>query len=160
MPPDGVAIDPGYCWRLKWSFCGLKQAGRTLNKTLNQKLTGLGLNRLDSETCLYIFCDNKGQLCFPVVYVDDLLLAATSRTFMDGVKCKLTVQFKMQDLREASYILGITREWHGSTPRCGQLNPHPYPPSTRTCAPTGVGIDTGYHGYLGNGRDTDPCKDL
>ncbi|OJT01583.1 Retrovirus-related Pol polyprotein from transposon TNT 1-94 [Trametes pubescens] len=29
LPPDGVAIDPGHRWRLKWSFYGLKQAGCT-----------------------------------------------------------------------------------------------------------------------------------
>lgn len=107
MPPDGVAIEPGHCWRLKRSLYGLKQAGRTWNKTLDRKLTGLGFNRLDSETCLYVFRDDKGQLCFLVVYVDDLLLAATSRAFMDEVKRKLTAQFKMRDLGEASYILGI-----------------------------------------------------
>ncbi|OJT04598.1 hypothetical protein TRAPUB_4686, partial [Trametes pubescens] len=107
LPPDGVAIEPGHCWRLKRSLYGLKQAGRTWNKTLDRKLTGLGFNRLNSETCLYVFRDNKGQLCFLVVYVDDLLLAATSRAFMDEVKRKLTVQFKMRDLGEASYILGI-----------------------------------------------------
>ena len=47
------------------------------------------------------------RLVFLVVYVDDLLLAATTRKFMDSIKAKLSASFKMQDLGEAKYILGI-----------------------------------------------------
>ena len=53
-PPEGVPIQPGYCWRLKHSLYGLKQAGRTWNKTLDQKLGELGFTWLDAETCLYV----------------------------------------------------------------------------------------------------------
>ena len=73
-PPEGVPIQPGYCWRLKRSLYGLKQAGRTWNKTLDQKLRELSFTRLDAETCLYVI-RREGQVCFLVVYVDDLLLA-------------------------------------------------------------------------------------
>ena len=55
LPPDGVSIQPGYCWKLRRSLYGLKQAGRTWNKTLDQKLGELGFTRLDAETCLYVF---------------------------------------------------------------------------------------------------------
>jgi Reverse transcriptase (RNA-dependent DNA polymerase) len=34
-PPEGTEIKPGHCWRLRWSLYGLKQAGRTWNKTLD-----------------------------------------------------------------------------------------------------------------------------
>ena len=55
LPPEGVPIQPGYCWHLKHSIYGLKQAGRTWNKTLDRKLQELGFMRLDAETCLYVF---------------------------------------------------------------------------------------------------------
>jgi len=42
LPPDGVQIPDGHCWRLKRSLYGLKQAGRTWNKTLDRSLTSLG----------------------------------------------------------------------------------------------------------------------
>ena len=106
LPPDGVPIQPGYCWKLQRSLYGLKQAGRTWNKTLDQKLGELGFIHLDAETCLYVF-QKDGQVCFLVVYVDDLLLAATTRKFMDSIKAKLSASFKMRDLGEAKYILGI-----------------------------------------------------
>ena len=107
LPPDGVQIPDGHCWRLKRSLYGLKQAGRTWNKTLDRSLTSLGFTRLDAETCLYVFKDQAGNLCFLVVYVDDLLLAANSRAFMNTIKKRLAEKFKMRDLGAASYILGM-----------------------------------------------------
>ena len=85
---------------------GLKQVGRTWNKTLDRALAGLGFCRLNAETCLYIYREGK-QLCYLVVYVDNLLLAATSCPFMDKVKAMLASKFKMRDLGKASYALGI-----------------------------------------------------
>lgn len=94
-PPKGVDIPEGYCWRLKRSLYGLKQAGRTWNQTLNKKLRQLGAFRLNAETCLYIFKDEKGEICFLVVYVNDFLLAASSRKYMNLIKSKLSDTFKM-----------------------------------------------------------------
>ncbi|KIK96021.1 hypothetical protein PAXRUDRAFT_139401, partial [Paxillus rubicundulus Ve08.2h10] len=37
--------------------------------------------------------------------MDDLLLAASSRQLMNSIKAKLSVAFKMHNLREAKYIL-------------------------------------------------------
>ena len=73
---------------------------------MDRKLGELGFTRLDAETCLYVF-RNDGQVCFLVVYIDDLLLAATTWKFMDSIKAKLSASFKMRDLGEAKYILGI-----------------------------------------------------
>ena len=73
---------------------------------MDRKLGELGFTRLSVETCLYVF-RKDGQVCFLVVYVDDLLLAATTQKFMDSIKAKLSASFKMQDLGEAKYILGI-----------------------------------------------------
>ena len=104
---------PRWCFHPTWILLEApvfpvwtKQAGRTWNKTLDQKLGELGFARLDAETCLYVF-RKDGQVCFLVVYVDDLLLAATTQKFMDSIKAKLSASFKMWNLGEAKYILGI-----------------------------------------------------
>lgn len=109
LPPDGVDIRPGFCWRLKRSLYGLKQAGRTWNKTFDRALLDLGFVRLNAETCLYVLREN-GKLCFLVVYVDDLLLAATDRPYMDSIKRRLGALYKMRDLGAASSVLGIKIE--------------------------------------------------
>ena len=77
---------------------------------MDRCLTGLGFCRLDAETCLYIYQEGK-QLCYLVVYVDDLLLAATSHPFMDKVKAMLAAKFKMRNLGKATYALGIEIKW-------------------------------------------------
>jgi hypothetical protein len=91
---------------LKRSLYGLKQAGRTWNRTLDSKLLKLGFYRLNAETCLYVYKEGK-QTCFVVVYVDDLLIAATSKEFSQKVKSLLSSTFKMRDLGPAKYLLGI-----------------------------------------------------
>lgn len=106
-PPKEVAVPDGCCWKLKRSLYGLKQAGRTWNHTLDKKLKEMSFTRLNAETCLYVYRDDAGEVCFLVVYVDDFILAATSRAFMDKVKGMLKGAFKMKDLGPASYILGI-----------------------------------------------------
>ena len=73
---------------------------------MDQKLGELGFIHLDAETCLYVF-QKDGQVCFLVVYVDDLLLAVITWKFKDSIKAKLSASFKMQDLGEAKYIVGI-----------------------------------------------------
>ena len=105
-PPEGILIQSGYCWKLQCFLYGLKQAGQTWNKTLDRKLGELGFFHLDAETCLYVFQKN-GQICFLVVYINNLLLAASTQKFMNSVKAQLSAAFKMQDLEEAKFILGI-----------------------------------------------------
>jgi hypothetical protein len=112
LPPDGVQCKPGHCWKLKRSLYGLKQAGRTWNATLDKSLLELGFTRLDAETCLYIYREagKGGGICFLVVYVDDLLLAASSRALMNTIKSMLSSRFKMRDLGPAKFMLGIEVE--------------------------------------------------
>ena len=74
LPSDCVEIKLGYCWHLKWLLYGLAQAGCTWNHTLSKKLHKLGLEGSNSETCLYVLKEGK-NLCFLVVYVDNLLIA-------------------------------------------------------------------------------------
>lgn len=78
LPPKGVPIHADYCWHLKRSLYGLKQADRTWNKILGCKLGKAEFTRLDAETCLYIYRSDKGEVCFLVIYIDDLLLAAST----------------------------------------------------------------------------------
>lgn len=106
-PLVGVPIADGFCWKLKRSIYGLKQAGHTWNRTLDKALIDIGFQCLDAETCLYVFRSETREVCFLVVYVDDLLLAASTKSFMREIKAKLTGKFKMRDLGAASFLLGI-----------------------------------------------------
>ena len=46
-------------------------------------------------------------MVFLVLYVDDFLLMGDNIKLLPEVKDWLTIQFKMKDLRNANYVLGI-----------------------------------------------------
>ena len=86
---------------------------------LNGKLCGIGsiidkLYRLDlinctADPCVYIK-KKADRLTIVVVYVDDLNVIANTAEEMTKVKEDLTVQFRMKDLGNLHYCLGITIE--------------------------------------------------
>ena len=62
-----------------------------------------GLN----EDSYYYVLWKSGNVCFLVVYMDVLLLATSSRSYMNSIKEMLSSSFKMYDLGEAKYLLGV-----------------------------------------------------
>jgi hypothetical protein len=85
---------------------GLKQAGRTWNKKIDAALRNLGFQPIHADPCVYAYRRDSVVLIISL-YVDDLLLAASSPAEMVKVKAQLRSLFEMEDLGEARYILGI-----------------------------------------------------
>ena len=107
VPPEGVHCPPGCVWKLEQSIYGLKQASRVWNIHLHEELMRIGFACISVEHCLYIYQRPDGSLCFLVVYVDNLLLAANSHQFMNEIKQHIASTFKVKDLGPARWILGI-----------------------------------------------------
>ena len=92
--------------RLKKSLYGLKQSGRNWNSTLHTYLIESGFKRSINDPCFYY---KEEENIFLVVWVDDLLIAASS----DALKCVkhvLESKFRMKDLGQVSLFLGIEFE--------------------------------------------------
>lgn len=85
---------------------GLKQAGREWNDLLNDELVSLGWERCQSDTCLYVYRVGK-VLMFLAVYVDDLVLLGNNPKGIRRMKKLLGRRFKIKDLGEVSYLLGV-----------------------------------------------------
>ena len=83
--------------RLKKSLYGLKQAPLVWNDKINGVLAKLGFRRNQAEYCLYT---RKSEKSFVMValYVDDLLIAGSTKEAIDIVKTELMNEFKMKDL--------------------------------------------------------------
>ena len=104
--PDGFVEDPNCVWKLNKALYGLKQSGRCWNNHLNKFLTAQGFTRSMSDPCLYTFFDGNNTVNL-IVWVDDLLIAASNIEIMNKIKGLLSQHYKMKDLRVLIYFLGI-----------------------------------------------------
>ena len=98
--------------KLQKSMYGTKQAPRCWNKKIHSILSGeLGFTRSDGDPCLYVKRASEGVMMI-ALYVDDLLLAAKTKSQTSWIKKMLSDRFDMKDLGEAKVCLGleITRD--------------------------------------------------
>ena len=101
--------------QLKKSLYGLKQSPRSWNHKLGEYLCSIGLTQGSADPCIYIKTGNS--LMIVGVYMDDLILAAEGFDDMVAVKCELSSRFKMKEMGELHFILGMGVEWdklHGT----------------------------------------------
>ena len=106
--PPGYKVDqyPDHVCELCRGLYGLKQAARVWYKKLDGFLLKHGFRRSQLEPCLYIKIDRCNFVVL-VVYVDDLLIVSNSIETTNQTKQSLTSRFRMTDLGELSYILGL-----------------------------------------------------
>jgi len=64
------------------------------------------LTRCNSDPCLYVRKE-KSDFAIIALYVDDLILASNSSDLLSKVKLALKQNYKMTDLGELSWCLGI-----------------------------------------------------
>ncbi|SMR63630.1 unnamed protein product [Zymoseptoria tritici ST99CH_3D1] len=102
--PPGYKIDGKVC-KLKKALYGLKQAPRIWYKTLINALASFGF-----EQCLHDTAVFKKDNTFILVYVDDLLIAGPDIKQIEDVKKSLSDRFKMKDIGEYKFFLGISIE--------------------------------------------------
>lgn len=91
---------------LKKAIYGLKQSGRKWYERLSATLKKLGLEPTISDPCLFQAREGS-KIIMVAVYVDDLLMASNDRDSMVKLKSGLKKAFKIKDLGEAKYCLGI-----------------------------------------------------
>ena len=97
---------PNKVLKLKKSLYGLKQAARQWNKKLHSVLGDLGFKRLESDRSLYLYSRQDVRITVPV-YIDDITMASASNASMDRVVGELKQHFKLRDLGETKFLLGV-----------------------------------------------------
>jgi hypothetical protein len=104
--PEGCEDGTGrVCWLIKTLY-GLKQSGYEWNKQLDEKLRKHGHIRLYSDPCAYVRWDGDDFVII-TVWVDDLLLFASSDWMMEHMKNSLRSEWELTDLGEPQKIIGI-----------------------------------------------------
>jgi len=107
--------------RLVKALYGLKQASRAWYKRLAEALMAGGLKATDADPCLFVGSVNE-EVCYVLVYVDDLLLASASPGAVEATKRHTMATFKSREMGEPSYFLGmhIQRDVAAGVLRLGQ----------------------------------------
>ncbi len=93
------------CKLLK-SLYGLKQSPRMWYFKMHQLLIEIGFNSSLNDPCLYCRHWSSGIVLI-ALYVDDFLIAGSSRSEIKSIKDKLSQRFEMKDMGAAKVILGI-----------------------------------------------------
>lgn len=98
--------DKGLVCRLVKSLYGLKQASRQWNAKLTEALLSSGFSQSHLDCSL--FTKKKGSgVVIVLVYVDDLLITGNNAELIAATKHTLHCHFKIKDLGELKYFLGI-----------------------------------------------------
>jgi hypothetical protein len=91
---------------LKKFIYGLKQASKQWYLKFNETIRKFGFKENEEDNCIYAKFRN-GKFVFLILYMDDILLASSDISLLLETKKFLSSNFDMEDLGEASFILGI-----------------------------------------------------
>jgi Reverse transcriptase (RNA-dependent DNA polymerase) len=99
---------------LSQALYGLRQSAFLWNRTIDKKLRDMGFTPLFEDPCVYI---RKSGNTFAIIYVDDAIIAATSKEEVDQIKKELNTEFPLKDLGEPDKFLGchLIRDYENST---------------------------------------------
>ena len=92
--------------KLNKSLYGLKQSGRNWNNMLDMYLKNEGFEQSQADPCVYQRSGDDSKVVI-IVWVDDIIIAASDEATLQSVKHSLSSRFKMKDLGKLSWFLGI-----------------------------------------------------
>ncbi|CAL1359109.1 unnamed protein product [Linum trigynum] len=96
----------GKVCRLKKSLYGMKQASRMWYAKLTESLLSNGFKQSLADYSIFL-STVQGHLVVLIVYVDDIVVGSASLDAVKEVKRMLMSLFKMKDLGELQYFLGM-----------------------------------------------------
>jgi hypothetical protein len=107
--PMGFAdpANPDLVCHMRKSLYGLKQAPRVWYSRFDSYLTTLGFIEAKSDTPLFIFHSGSDTV-YLLLYVDDIILTASSTELLRHTIFALQREFTMKDLGPLHHFLGIT----------------------------------------------------
>ncbi|WVZ96614.1 hypothetical protein U9M48_042230 [Paspalum notatum var. saurae] len=95
--------------RLNKSLYGLKQAPRAWYSRFATFLVTLGFTEAKSDTSLFVY-HHGDETAYLLLYVDDIVLTASSQHLLQRIITFLQQEFAMKDLGVLHHFLGVTVE--------------------------------------------------
>jgi hypothetical protein len=99
--------NPNYVCTLNKSLYGLKQAPRTWFLKFTSFLLKLGFRGSRSDTLLFVL-QHGSSSAYLLLYVNDIILIASTQTLLQQIISKLQTAFSMTDLGPLDRFLGIS----------------------------------------------------
>ena len=100
---------PNMVCRLNKSLYGLKQAPRAWYSRFATFLLTLGFTEAKADTSLFIY-RREDETAYLLLYVDDIVLTASSQQLLERVISSLQREFAMKDIGQLHHFLGVTVE--------------------------------------------------
>ncbi|CAI7852486.1 unnamed protein product [Closterium sp. NIES-54] len=97
---------PRVCKLVK-SLYGLKQSTMLWYEALDGVLLGAGWKKSQVDEALYFKSDAEGEMCWLLVYVDDLLAASRSQSMLGELRDLLQSAFQMREISPVEKYLGL-----------------------------------------------------
>ncbi|XP_074266651.1 uncharacterized protein LOC141589930 [Silene latifolia] len=98
---------PDYVCKLNRALYGLKQAPRAWYQRFASYISCLGFISSKCDSSLFI-CHTPTHMAYLLLYVDDIILTASSPDFLHAIIRDLSTEFAMTDLGPLHYFLGIS----------------------------------------------------
>jgi len=106
--PDGIEhSESSHYSKLKRALYRLKQAKRQWKKHLHEVLIKFGFTYIFADNCLYIKHHEGKIILLILVYIDNMTIAGPNRYHIISFKLFLNEGFKITDLDELKYMLGV-----------------------------------------------------
>ena len=106
MQPQGFEKEKNKVCLLNKSLYGLKQSGKLWNKTVHDFFTENDFVRSEIDHCIYMKKCSE-YIVYILIWVDDIIIAASNEEILSDTKSKLNTRFNMVDLGTLSWFLGI-----------------------------------------------------
>ncbi len=101
--PHGFVKNPNLVYQLLKALYGLKQVPRKQYLTLREFFKSLGFTRIQKDHSVFVY--KNGTIIG--IYVDDLFILTPVQELIDLLKKELAKRFRIKDLGEISFYLGI-----------------------------------------------------
>lgn len=102
---------PNYVCKLNRSIYGLKQAPRAWNGRFVAFITKQGFKQSKSDNSLFVY-NNHGRFAYVILYVDDIIVTASTPQLRDTIIKVLSSEFPMSDCGVISSFLGISAKFN------------------------------------------------
>ena len=111
--PEGFAIPGKEDWvlLLNKALYGLKQSPRAWFLKIAPTLVGFDFKQCDSDSCIFVYTNDKDEKTYIALYVDDFIIAGENEDDIMRIKQLLAEQFEMKDLGIAKKFLGMEIEY-------------------------------------------------